>query len=294
MAVLGFAVFTGALLVRSDVDAILSRKELLAAEREADKGIALAANPLVEPWDPILQRRDAETGEGYEARVLSEGARFNLNTLLLREDRVVLKRLFAKWGLDPAEGDALLGALLDWVDADSQERLNGAEAGTYAGRGQPGLPFNRPFQSLDEVVLVAGMEQVEARVPDWRNYFTVWSSGKLDVNEAEADLIAMACGCSVEAAASLVKYRRGADGRENTRDDIPVRSLEELALELSLGGESGLEPGVPLRVSFVEPVERIESTGRAGNAVLRRTVILRRDGGRLVVFRVMDERGNLF
>jgi type II secretory pathway component PulK len=51
-------------------------------------------------------------------------------------------------------------AILDWVDADSQPRFEGAEADAYAGLGTPVRPRNgRPFD-LEELRLVRGVDQM--------------------------------------------------------------------------------------------------------------------------------------
>jgi len=51
-------------------------------------------------------------------------------------------------------------------------------------------PSYKPFVSYDEVELVMGMDAVQKARPDWRESFTLWSGGPLNINEAPPDLIA--------------------------------------------------------------------------------------------------------
>ena len=100
--------------------------------------------------------------------------------------------MFIDWGLELEDAQEIADALTDWVDADDDVALNGAEKDDYEKAGRINQPFNRPFYDLSEVRLVRGMDLVEAVRPDWRNWFTIWSGGALDLNEAPAELIAAA------------------------------------------------------------------------------------------------------
>ncbi|MEM8955488.1 MAG: hypothetical protein AAGD22_15145, partial [Verrucomicrobiota bacterium] len=101
MAVLSLAVFTTTHLVSDDMNIIIAQKKSFRADQLAEMGIALAMNPVVDPWDPILAQQ-FEGQQGFEATIKQEGGRLNINSLLLREDRLPLEDLFVYWGL---EGD---------------------------------------------------------------------------------------------------------------------------------------------------------------------------------------------
>jgi general secretion pathway protein K len=76
---------------------------------------------------------------------------------------VLLRRLFTRWGFKPEFTAAVCDALKDWVDADENVSLNGAEKREYDRAGLEGMPFNRPFKEVDEMLLVRGMEIVNTR-----------------------------------------------------------------------------------------------------------------------------------
>ena len=88
------------------------------------------------------------------------------------------RRLLAHLELDPN----LAGAVVDWMDSDSDPRYGGAETLYYSGLKPPYRAKNAKFDSVDELSLVKGFEpKVMARI---REHVTVWSSGKLNINTA--------------------------------------------------------------------------------------------------------------
>ena len=239
----------------------------IEARQYAEMGINLAANPAVEEWDPIL-RQTFENGAGFEVKILSEGGRFNINYILFLEDKALLRLIFAEWGIDFDTSSEIADALTDWIDADDAAALNGAEIDYYEGQGFINRPFNRPFYDLDEMRLVRGMDLVEAANPNWRDWFTVWSSGGLDVNEAPAEFIAVATDTNVEAAMTLVSVVDGLDGIRNTEDD-QVLGVDEALSNLGVVDQSGV---IQSRLGSQDQVNRIESVGFAG--AIRRKVVL--------------------
>jgi type II secretory pathway component PulK len=129
--------------------------------------------------------------------------------------------------LDSATLVALLGdtvraaALLDWTDADTVPRAAGAERAWYLSR-QRVPPRNGPVASVQELSMVRGFEPVSV---EWleRN-FTVYGSGRLNPNLADATLLAAIPGLGPGVARQLRARRQF--GHE-------ARSLDQLALMLS-------------------------------------------------------------
>jgi general secretion pathway protein K len=148
---------------------------------------------------------DQQAGEGYEVKLISEGARFNINYIIAQNDKELLKSVFIKWGLELDDAQEVTDALIDWVDAGDEEQLNGAEKKYYAKEGRVNQPFNHPFYDMSEISLVRGMNLVEAVKPDWREYFTIYSEGQLDLNEASAELIALAADIQTDQADIIPK-----------------------------------------------------------------------------------------
>lgn len=286
IAILALTALATVQVVSLDVDVVSAQVTGFRARQLAEAGIAVGANPAVERDDPVLHQTLGE-GEGFEVRIASEAGRFNINALLMRKDEPLLRSMFIDWGLDLDQAQEVVDSLADWVDGDDFVSLNGAEADWYEELGRINQPFNRPFYSLDEMRLVNGMEMIEAVAPDWRNWFTVWSGGALDLNEARAELIAAAAEVSVEDAEMVVETVLGPDQQRDTEDDARFQNVEEvLAI---LGVPEIMRPIVSPRLTVNDTTTRIESIGFAGNARHKTTLIVRNRTGRPAILEKQEE-----
>lgn len=204
---------------------------------------------------------------------MSEGGRFNINYILLNEDKALLREIFTKWGLELEDAQAISDALGDWVDADDNEALNGAEKKYYEEQGRINQPFNRPFYDLSEMRLVRGMDLVEAVKPDWREWFTIWSQGPLNLNEAPAELIAAAAEVRVEQAEIVPETVRGTDGIRDTTDDKEIPSVADALGMMGINSET--HPDIAQRFTNSDDTMRVESTGYAEGAKRKVTLVIR-------------------
>lgn len=287
IAILAMACMAALRVISFDMELAGAKVHGSSARHYSEMGIAVGTNPAVKRSDPILRQMHEDTGEGFEARILSEGARFNINTVILQQDKDLLKSMFCSWGLEIKEAQAVIDALSDWVDEDDNVGLNGAELKDYEKLGRINQPFNRPFYDISEMRLVLGMDQVEAVRPDWRNWFTVWSSGALDLNEASAELIAAAAECSVAQAEIIPETVRGIDGERDTEDDAPFKSAAT-ALDL-LGIDANARPDLARRFTVNDATTRIESIGYAEGAKRKITIIVRNRTGKPALLERTEE-----
>ena len=287
IAILGMATMVALRVISFDMDIASSKVHGSRALQFAEMGIAVGSNPVVKRSDPILHLFDEAAGGGFDVRIVSEGARFNINAIILREDKDLLRDLFIDWGIELDTAQEITDALADWIDADDEEQLNGAEIDWYEEQGRLNQPFNRPFYHLDEVSLVRGMDLVEAVRPDWRNWFTIWSGGSLDLNEAPAELIAAAADVQVEMAAIIPETVCGADGIRDTEDDAPFGDVNT-ALDL-LGLDTSMSPQLAQRFTVNDTTTRIESTGIADSAKRRITAIVRNRSGNPALLERFEE-----
>lgn len=287
IAILAIATMSALRVITFDMELASAKIHGSRARQIAEMGIAVGSNPVVKRSDPILRQLNGETGEGFEVRVMSEGGRFNINAILLKEDKPLLRSIFEQWGLELDDAQAVTDALGDWVDADDNVGLNGAEKGEYEKAGRVNQPFNRPFYDISEVRLVRGMDLVEAVRPDWQQWFTVWSGGALDLNEASAELIAAAVECPVEKAEVIPQTIRGADGQRDTEDDVPFQNAAA-ALDL-LGVDMNGRPDIARRFTVNDATTRIESIGQAEGAKRKITVIVRNRTGKPALLERTEE-----
>jgi len=289
MAVMGLAIVASLRVARYQMEVVSSQIAGIEARQYAEMGIAIAANPKVEIWDPMLSQ-NFDNGNGFKAQIRSEGGRFNINYILMTEDKVLMRQIFAHWGIELDVASEITDALMDWYDSDHDIQLNGAERDWYEGQGFRNRPFNRPFYDLDEMRLVRGMDIVEAANPRWRNWFTVWSSGGLDINEAPAEYLAVAADGNVEDAISLVEIIDGPDGIRRTEDDQPFQQSQP-AMELLGMSPDEIEQFGRRFNGGTEQVTRIESIGFSGS--VRRKIVLiiqNRNNGRPTI---LDRREEL-
>ncbi|MES2997257.1 MAG: hypothetical protein V4733_10650 [Verrucomicrobiota bacterium] len=287
IAVLGIACMAALRVVSFDMQIATAKIHGARARQVAEMGIAVACNPAVKRTDPLLRRADEEALESYEARIHSEGGRFNINALVAQEDKSLIREVLIGWGLTLDEAQEVSDALGDWVDGDDETALNGIERDGYEKMGRVNQPFNRPFYDLAEVRLVRGMERVEALRPDWRSWFTIWSGGGLDLNEAAPELIAAAAGCTVEQASVIPETVRGSDGELDTDDDA---RFQDAASALALiGVDINARPDLAARFSVNDPTNRIESVGSTGGAKVKITVIIRNRTGRPLLLQRNEE-----
>lgn len=287
IAILSMACMATLRVISFDMELASAKVHGSRARQVAEMGIAVGSNPVVKRSDPILHYEDGGAGEGYDAKVISEGGRFNINAIILQGDKALLKSIFMDWGLELDAAQGVADALADWIDSDDDEQLNGAEKTYYEGEGRINQPFNRPFYDVNEVALVRGMDLVEAVRPDWREWFTIWSGGGLDLNEAPAELIAAAAEIPVEQAIIIPETVRGTDGERDTLDDVPFENAAD-ALDL-LGIDAESRPDIAKRFTLNDATTRVESTGFAEGAKRKITVILRNRAGKPALLERTEE-----
>lgn len=114
--------------------------------------------------NPDPQQRWVANGAIYQAninsaevriRVFSEAGKVDIN--MAKDD--LLHAVINYAVKDLRQQNALFDAIVDWRDADEEPHSFGAEANQYAKIGLPYKPSNQPFQSLDELQLVLGIDE---------------------------------------------------------------------------------------------------------------------------------------
>ena len=281
VAVLSFLVITAASSARLHSGFLEVHLGLLRARQLAEMGVAVAAHPVVKPGDPLL-RREVSGIERFDVLVSTEESRLNLNALLTEERLPILEAILASWGFTPADAQGTAAMLMDWVDADDlKRRPDSAEKMDYEQLGMPGMPLNRPFQSLDEVSLVPRMAEVMESMPDWSSFFTLRGSGQLDVNTATARVLSALTGATTSNAERLVEIRNGLDGIPQTEDDQLLTNVDEALFLLGITGPEAtlMRPLLTLK----GPTLRIESIGTAGDARCGLAVIVQGGGNALQI-----------
>jgi len=197
------------LLVKVESEVVISDEHTFRAWQLAHTGLSYASHPNVSVGDPVLNYEPDKIDESYKVRIRSEASKINLNYVIRVEDKSFLRALFYRWLKDDDKATALSDAFIDWVDSDDLVSLNGAESDWYSSRGFENRPFNRSFQSLDEIRLVKGFKEVEAIIPNWRDWFTLISEGGIDIHDTEPNILSVAAGVELADAERFLNHLMG-------------------------------------------------------------------------------------
>jgi len=283
LGILSLAMIPFAGILQSIVGQQISLQAGTRALLAAESGIEMMRNPAVNESNhqqatsqvnAILygsQGKDGGGGIGFNVEVEREGALLDLNRLAADPARCreVLGPLFkVYWEIDAQIADAAIDSLIDWVDPDDKEQLNGAEKRDYSKRGLPG-PRDGPMVWRDEYRRVLGWRNLENQAkekPDLNDWFTVSGAEKLDLSTARRELVEVVLSLPPGKAENFLARRNGLDGKLGTPDDI--RDIPTAANLLGARPEL-----VEQRASFQGRL-RVISTGKVGDVTRRIEAVL--------------------
>jgi type II secretory pathway component PulK len=272
LLILGMAVFGVVEVVELSIDHTSHDERALDARGLALSGLALGLNPQLLRDDPLLAQ-NVSTGRSFRATFGSEGARMNLNYVLISKHKEILENLFTQWGLSVDQANHAADCLYDWCTPGDLKSLDGAKAADYVQAGLPQIPTYQPFDSFAEVTLVMGFDAVEKVRPNWQDSFTLWSTGPLNVNEAPAQLIAAVFSLDPKRVEFFTKARNGRDGIPGTADDVPVKDLTTLSSELGISQLAQKTLGN--QIDFNDPNRRVDSVGSSQGTQVSISVVTR-------------------
>ncbi len=239
----------------------------------AECGVVLGMHPDIRSTDPVLKQK-VGNDSGFEVWLTSEGGRLPIN--FITDTRVIeaVVNLFEKWNLSTEDATVAAQSLADWVDSDSDQRAQGAEKDHYKGLGVYDVPRNQGFISVDEMQLARGMDLVERAKPEWRDYFSVYSDGLIDLRHATKDVIMAITSAAEGDAEKFISERDGGDGIHGTEDDGNL----SISTAVSLLGISGSQyQAIQGNLTYGgNTVRRVESIGWVGEKRRKITVIARR------------------
>jgi DNA uptake protein ComE-like DNA-binding protein len=245
------------------VAAIQAGEVILGGARYASNVLANLQTPGLMPDEKTYQRERVAVGEGafwYIGRredqtgvdapwfgFVDEASKINLNTATA----AMLQAL-------PRMTPELAAAIIDWRDADSIVSDGGAEDETYQRLNPPYRCKNGPFESVDELRLVYGMD-LDMLYGNDANL-----NGTLDANENDGDETPPNDDRSGVLAPGLLEYvtvwsQETTAGRTNVNNPQQLRAVLTSAfganranqILLQLGGNPALPPPqIPNLVEF--------------------------------------------
>ncbi|MFH1728395.1 MAG: hypothetical protein ABIA04_08255 [Pseudomonadota bacterium] len=218
-----------------------------------------------EEKEPSTQDEDADDDGRYEIEVIDESHKININALkdekipAAGEHRLTIDLLinlfnqesFKELFKDEASNkrEVLAYQILDWIDENYESenpRVGGDENAPYYRLSKPYKPKNGPFHSIEELNLIADMEDKYYKA--FSPYLTVYgedSSGKIDakinVKVAPKEVIATFFNDSItnkmELAEKVVDLRTS-ESKENLEAS---KFLDTVRLKLKENGSLGEE-----------------------------------------------------
>jgi general secretion pathway protein K len=166
---------------------VTSGAQALAA---AESGVAMAAMMLM---NPDQNKRWHTDGNIYQIQFLDALVRIRLEGEtgkidLNKADQVQLQQLIAQLPIDREKQTALVSAIMDWRDQDDLVNIGGAEKNEYKEAGKLYQPRNKPFQTLEELQMVLGMD--ESILKQLEPLVTIYSGrSKVDFSQATKEVM---------------------------------------------------------------------------------------------------------
>ena len=185
-------------------------------------------------------------------KIIDLERKVNINTA----SATTIQQALTLMGVDANDISVVSDSILDWIDSDDLPRVAGAESDYYQGLAVPYYAKNAPIDDLSELLLVKdvtpemywgsnagnhtpsvfqhklGLGTAPGQTPDYPfglvEIFTPFSSGKININTANANVLQMIPGVDAAMADAIIKQRAGPDGVDGTEDDIPFSSPGQL------------------------------------------------------------------
>jgi general secretion pathway protein K len=242
-------------------------------------------------------------GDGtVSLKIVDLERRVNVNTA----NAAALQQALNLMGVDVDDMAIIADSILDWIDTDDSPRLSGAESDYYQRLTPPYYAKNAPIDDLSELLLVRGISDhpeiywggsatnhppaafqhklgfghSPGQAPDYPfglvDIFTPISTGRINVNTADVNVLQMIPGVDEATAQNIIKLRAGPDGVEGTEDDTPFAQVTQLVT-------AGLNPQTVSQLSRICTVRsatfEVHVTARIGDSKREYVAILFRDSG---------------
>jgi general secretion pathway protein K len=240
------------------------------------------ADTLNEAWaqaEGLTEQSKSYFDGGYlELVIEDESGKININKLVEGSGfnnamKGLLTRFLShpRFKLRDPEVEALVNAIKDWIDADSEVTGTGAENAYYQGLGKSYTARNAPMESVDELLLVRGVTRElfygTPENPGLYRFLTVYGEGKININTAPKEILqALSPGVTEDMANRMDDYRRN-----------PANSLTDPSWYRKVTGMESMTLDSPM-LSTKSDSFQIISTGHL--LAMKRTIrgVVKRDG----------------
>ena len=162
----------------------------------------------------------------YELK--DENSRIPINAIT----RNTLVKVLTRAGVEIGEKrDIIADSILDWIDADKNHRLNGAENDFYQNLIPPYFPKNAPIDNLDELLKIRGIDEKllhgTEQLPGLKKFFTVYNAKAINPNTASPEVLSVIF--SKSQAKTIMKAREQKGFYDSTTSDyFRIRSTGQI------------------------------------------------------------------
>jgi general secretion pathway protein K len=206
-------------------------------------------SPIAEVQNPFTLGRGTVTW-----KIVDLERKFNINAPepMLQQ---VLPQGLTLMGVSPGDSTPIVNSILDWIDADDQTHVEGAETAYYQSLNPPYVAKNGPIDDISELLLIKGMTpeiyygvsatnyqpsyfsqqrnrvgQPTAAMPGvtvgMTDLFTPLSYGWINLNTASAEVLQLIPGVDPMVAEAIVGGRAGEDDGSGLMG--PYRSVDQV------------------------------------------------------------------
>ena len=221
----------------------------------------------------------------------------NINTASTAE----LQQALTLMGVDADDISVVSDSIQDWRSPPAPPRVAGAESDYYQSLTPPYNAKNAPIDDLSELLLIKGVTPemyyggspsnspaaqhpklgfgtTPGEAPDYpfglKDIFTPVSSGKININTADTNVLQMIPGVDINIANTIIQQRAGPDGEDGTGDDIPIQNP---AGALQTAGDNN--PQAANYVTTRSSVFAVQVTAKIGDSTRVFHAILYRNTG---------------
>ncbi len=246
-----------ALSIRREASVISSVRDSAEASAIARAGIIIAQKMLLNPdknerWlaDGTVYPVDY-AGAEIRIKIVSEQGKININ----KAKKKLLENMIKYF--DDDEDDRavkIADAILDWRDTNDLVRLHGAEKAQYQDENLKYGPRNKPFQSIEELQLVLGVDQELYK--NLEPLITIYSkNGNVDKNSASEIILAILEGQTQqqqqEKKQKETEIKDEQDGLSNLFDPKKNKSKTTIQGAFTIFSEAKLENGAKSMIKTI-------------------------------------------
>jgi general secretion pathway protein K len=244
--------------------------------------------------------RNLKTGEllgTVSLQITDLERKANINTASTAE----LQQALTLMGVDADDISVVSDSIQDWRSPPAPPRVAGAESDYYQSLTPPYNAKNAPIDDLSELLLIKGVTPemyyggspsnspaaqhpklgfgtTPGEAPDYpfglKDIFTPVSSGKININTADTNVLQMIPGVDLAIANTIIQQRAGPDGVDGTDDDIPIQNP---AGALQTAGDNN--PQAANYVTMRSSVFAVQVTAKIGDSTRVFHAILYRNTG---------------